>query len=139
TARCLPRVVRRARAVRLLVGDDARVAADLFRALRVAQQVGIVSLLPDEHEMRRCHELGDEAAARSGTRERIGAHAIPAGMRCVVVTGPQLLVDVRIDLLDDAYASEVELLPFHAEKVATAGRPLRREAPSARARRDEEP
>src|SRR5207237_3638753 len=43
-ARCLPRVVRGARAEVDLVRDDVRVAADLFRALRVAEEVRVVLL-----------------------------------------------------------------------------------------------
>ena len=76
----LPCVVRRARPERRLVVDDTRIAADLHRTRRVAQQVRVVSLLPDEHEMRGGHELRDERATGRRTGKRIGAHAVPAGM-----------------------------------------------------------
>ena len=62
----LPRVVRGARPEAVLVRDDARVAADLLRALRVPEQVRVVALLPDEDEMRGGHEVGDERAALAG-------------------------------------------------------------------------
>ena len=74
----LPRVVRRARPERRLVRDDPRVPADLLRALRVPEEVRVVALLPDEHEVGRGHEHGDERAALRGARERIGLHAEPA-------------------------------------------------------------
>src|SRR5689334_24153382 len=47
----------------------SRVPANLDGALRVAEEVRVVSLFPDEHEMRRCHELGDEARSEEHTSE----------------------------------------------------------------------
>ena len=75
-----PGVVRGARPETGLVLDDARVPADLLRALGVAQQVRVVALLPDEDQMRRGHELGDEVAPVRRARERIGRDAVPARM-----------------------------------------------------------
>ena len=63
----LPGVVRGARPERPLVGDDARVAPDLLRALGVAEEVRVVPLLPDEDQVRGGHELGDERAAGGRT------------------------------------------------------------------------
>src|SRR6185437_2849841 len=105
-------------------GDDPRVATDFLCALCMPQEIRVVAFLPHEHEMRGRHALGDKTATLSGTGERIGAHAVPAGMRVVVVTCPQLLVDVGIDVLDDACASEVELLPFRARNGSYAGGPF---------------
>src|SRR5213079_570477 len=86
----LPRVVRGARAEVDLVGDDPRVAAYLLRTLRVAEEVRVVLLLPDEHEMRGGHERRHEEAAGRRTRERIGADAEPADV-LMPVLGPELL------------------------------------------------
>src|SRR5207253_1918486 len=91
TTRGLPRVVRRARPVRRRVGHDARVAADLEGAPRVPEQVRVVALLPDEDQVRRGHELGDEVATGGGTRERVGAHAEPALVVLAALVGPQAL------------------------------------------------
>jgi hypothetical protein len=110
----LPRIVRGAGAEARLVRDDAWVAADLLRTLCVTKEIRVVALLPHEHEMRSRHELGDEAAPGSGARKRIRAYAVPPFVRRIVVTRPQLFVDVRRDLFDDAGATEAELLPFHA-------------------------
>src|SRR5919198_1618885 len=79
-ARGLPRVVRGAGAERRLVPDDARVAADLLRALRVPEKVRVVALLPHEDEVRGGHEVGDERAVLRGARERVGADAEPTGV-----------------------------------------------------------
>ena len=75
----LPDVVRGARAERRPVLDHARVPADLLRALRMAQEVRVVALLPDEDQMSGGHELGHVGAAR-GRQERVGGHAEPAGV-----------------------------------------------------------
>src|SRR5215475_8089767 len=74
----LPRVVRGARAEVGLVGNDPRVAADLHRALGMAEQVRVVALLPDEHEMGGGHEHGHEGAVGRRAGERIGADTEPA-------------------------------------------------------------
>ena len=50
------------------------------------EQVRIVALLPDEHEVRRGHEVRDERAPLGRARERIGADAVPAAVVAVVVT-----------------------------------------------------
>ena len=82
----------------------------------MAQQVRVVALLPDEHEVRRGHELGDERATGGGARKRIGAHAVPAGMLLAVVAGPDLLVYLGSGRLDDSRMPELELLPRHGPK-----------------------
>src|SRR4029077_9244588 len=68
-ARRLPRVVRSTRAEPHLVRDYPRVEADLLRTLRVAEEVRVVLLLPDEHEVGRRHELRHEEAAGRRTGE----------------------------------------------------------------------
>src|ERR1044072_7022871 len=88
--RRLPRVVRGTRAEIDLVRDDPRVAANLFRPLGVPQQVRVVLLLPDEHEVRGGHERRDEGASGSRTWERIGADAEPADV-LVAVLRPELV------------------------------------------------
>src|SRR5207245_9014108 len=55
------------------------------------EQVRVVALLPDEHEMRRRHEVRDERAARRRARERIGPDAEPAAVVGAVVVRPELL------------------------------------------------
>ena len=82
----------RARAERLLVLDDAGIAAHLHRPLGVPEEIGIVALLPDEHEMGGRHVARDERATRSGARERIGADAVPAEIVVGAVVLPELLV-----------------------------------------------
>ena len=56
------------------------------------QEIWIVSLLPDEHEMSGGHELGDVRTAGRGARKGIGAHAPPAGVITAPVVDPQILV-----------------------------------------------
>src|SRR4029077_16597605 len=91
TAGGLPGVVRGARTEPGLVRNHARIAPDLFRARGVAQQVRVVALLPDEHEVRRGHEVGHERAALGRTGKRIGADAEPAGVIVPVLPAPELL------------------------------------------------
>ena len=75
----LPRVVRRARPEAGVVGDDPRVASDLHRARGVAEQVRVVALLPDEHEMRRGHEDRDDVDTGAGHgTDRCGRSDQPA-------------------------------------------------------------
>ena len=78
----------RARRVR----DDPRVAADLDRPLRMPEEVRVVALLPDEHEVRGGHVLGHEGAARRpGTGTGRSARDQPSIVIGVVVP-PELLV-----------------------------------------------
>ena len=70
--------------------------------------------------MRGRHEDGDERAARRGARERIGAHAEPAGMVAVLFTGPQLLVLGRLDVLDGAGTPALKLLALHRARLANS-------------------
>src|SRR5207302_3234519 len=77
-SRRLPGVVGGIRAESRLVGDDVRIATDLLRALRVPQEVRVVTLLPDEDEMRGGHEVGDEGATRGRARKGVRANAEPA-------------------------------------------------------------
>ena len=73
-----PMVVRSAWPELGAVPGDAWVAPYVAGARRVPQQIGVVGRLPDQDQMRRGHELGDEAAAGGGARKRIGADAKPA-------------------------------------------------------------
>jgi hypothetical protein len=57
----------------------------------MAQEVRVVALLPDEDQVRRGHELGDEGAAGRGTRKRVGGHAEPARVVLAALVDPQLL------------------------------------------------
>src|SRR5207253_11461328 len=115
-ARGLPRVVRGARPVLGDVVDDARVAADVLRALRVVEQVRIVALLPDEDQMRGRHEDRDERAPRRGTREWIGADAAPAFMVAAILR-PELLV-LRLQLLLIKQLDASRLQRLHAPRPA---------------------
>src|SRR5581483_1550862 len=116
TAGGLPGVVRGARAEGRLVDDDARVAADLLGALRVPEQVGVVALLPHEHEVRRRHEAGDKRAPRRRAREGIGAHAVPAGTVAVLVVAPELLVFER-RLAGEGDGAALQPLALHAGRI----------------------
>ena len=69
-----------------------RVPPDLEGALCVPEQVRVVALLPDEHEVGGGHEVGDEETAARRARERIRLHAPPAGVVAGVVVTPQVLV-----------------------------------------------
>ena len=80
--------------------NDARVAADLHRALRVPEEVRVVPFLPHEHEVGRGHEDRDERARRSRARERIGADAEPARVVVVGVVDPEQLVFLEQLVLD---------------------------------------
>src|SRR3954471_16103131 len=106
-----PRVIRRARAVLLLVPDDPWVAADVECARRVLEQVRIVLLFPHEDQVRGRHEVGDVRTAARRTREGIGADAPPAAMIGVVVVGPELFL-LDEGLLVDGHS------PLHADRVA---------------------
>src|SRR5204863_4449819 len=86
-----PRVVRRARAVLPRVLLDARVPPHLLCTLRVVQEVWVVPLLPDQDQVGRGHELGDEVAAVRRARERIRANAEPAAVVPARVVRPELL------------------------------------------------
>src|SRR5437773_2776844 len=90
----LPRVIRRARAEVGLVLDDTGAAPDLLGAAGMSQQVGIVTLLPDQNQVRGGHELRDEVTAGSRARERDGGDAVPAGVVRLAALGPQLLFAV---------------------------------------------
>src|SRR5579859_223880 len=115
----LPGVVRGARTEVALVVDDPRVAADLHRTLRVAEEVRVVLLLPDEHEVRRSHEDRDEIAAGRRTRERVGAHAEPADVLGAVLR-PELLGLLGNAVLHEPASARVDLPTLHRAKVATA-------------------
>src|SRR5207237_103078 len=82
---------------RELVAYDPRVASDLLRALRMPEEVRVVALLPDQHEMSRGHEVGDEAAARRRARERIGPHAEPAAVIVAIVLVPELFLGLLVE------------------------------------------
>ncbi len=56
------------------------------------EEIRIVALFPDEHEVRCRHEVGDEGAFGSRTREGIRADTEPATVIATVVVVPQLLV-----------------------------------------------
>ena len=99
-ARRFPRVVRRARPERALVGDGPRIPADLLGALGVAQQVRVVALLPHEDEVCGGHELCDELAPRRRARKRVGGDAEPAGVVGVGVVGPELFLFEELLLLE---------------------------------------
>src|SRR5829696_9654805 len=94
--RRLPRVIRRAGTERPLVVDDRRVATDLLRALRMAEEVRVVAFLPDEDEVHGRHEEGDEIAARRRARKRVGADAEPAGMVGSSLLRPEGLLEDRL-------------------------------------------
>src|SRR5829696_1387202 len=107
----LPRVVRRARTEAPLVLHHSRVSPNLLRALRVAEEHGVVGLLPDEDEVDGGHELGDEVAAGRGTRKRVGRDAVPAAV-VVAVAGPEL------DFLAGPFQlDELDAPGFHAATV----------------------
>ena len=76
------------------------------------QEIRIVALLPDEHEVRCSHEDGDERTAGRRARKRIGSHAEPAGMVAFLLTGPELLVLDRLDLAR-AGTALLKLLALH--------------------------
>src|ERR671919_659948 len=95
-----PGVVRGARPERRLVLNDSWVAPDLFRALGVPEQVGVVALFPDENEMGGRHKVRHEHAPRRGTGKRVGGHAKPSGMVGVNVVRPELLLLDELRLLD---------------------------------------
>src|SRR5207248_8432972 len=120
TARRLPRVVRRARPERGLVRDDAGIAADLLRSAGMTEEVGIVALLPNEHEMRGGHELGDIRASRRRARERVGADTEPARMLAVLFALPELFVFDRLRLFDGMHVAASDLLPLHPRKGSGA-------------------
>jgi hypothetical protein len=94
----LPRVVRGARTERRLVLGDTRIASDLFRALRVPEEIRIVALHPHENEVCGGHEVRDERTALRGTRERISAHAEPAAVVVGVVFLPELFFFDELEL-----------------------------------------
>src|SRR4029077_11927902 len=119
----LPGVVRGARAEVGLVGDDARVPADFLRTPGVTQQVGIVTLLPHEHEVRRSHEFRNERAPGRRTRKWSGGDAVPPSVTLSLLAGPDLFVDLRPAVLHNAGPSDLEVLPFHAGKVAPMSTP----------------
>ena len=97
-SRGLPRVVRRARPEAGLVADDPRIPPYLLCALRVPEEVRVVAFLPDENEMGRGHEVGDEEAALGRAGEGIRADTEPATMVPVVVAQPQLFVRLALDV-----------------------------------------
>ena len=68
------------------------VPSDFLGALRVPEQIRVVALLPDQNEMRRRHEVGDERAPFRRAGEGIRAHAEPATVVSAAVVLPQLLV-----------------------------------------------
>src|SRR5262245_27452385 len=59
------------------------------------EEVGVVALLPDQHEMRGGHEVCDERAALGRAREGIGSDTEPAAVVAVVVTFPKLLLGLE--------------------------------------------
>src|SRR5439155_17947917 len=116
----LPRVVGGTGAEGRLVADHPRVATDLLRALGMPQQVRIVTLFPDQHEMRSRHEVGDERAARRRTGKRVGAHAVPAAVVAAVVLAPELLV-LGERLAGEDCSAQIEL-GIHAARIRIASR-----------------
>src|SRR5262245_16584455 len=124
----LPRVVRGARTEVAFVGDDPRVPAHLLRTLRMAEEVRVVPLLPDEHEMCGGHEDGHKRTPWRGARKRIRADAEPTDVLGAVL-GPEFLGFTRNRVLDYAGGAGLDLLPPHPRKgsdtfspVATCGR-----------------
>src|SRR5207302_1373857 len=117
--------------------DDARVPARLLRPLRVPEEIRVVALLPDQHEVGRGHEVGDELASGSRTRKRIGRHALPAAV-VVAVLDPELPLGGEL-LIFDRYASRLELL--HPAKASDGVRRpvLRTRVLEARGRRSGPP
>ena len=80
------------------------------------EQVRIVPLLPDEHEMSRGHEIGDERATGRGTRERVGADAVPAGVITAFVFTPELLV-LREQLVRENHGARLEAFRIHVGRI----------------------
>lgn len=56
------------------------------------EEVRVVTFLPDEDQMRCCHEVGHELATLSWTGKRIRTHARPPGVIARVVLVPELLL-----------------------------------------------
>src|SRR5439155_24977740 len=106
----VPRVVGGAGTEHRLVTDHMRVPADLLRPPGVPEQVRVVSLLPDEDQVRGGHELRDEAAARGGAGKGIGGDAPPAGVIGAVVLPPEFLFAESLELLDQHAADAGRLL-----------------------------
>jgi hypothetical protein len=88
----------------LLVGHHPRIPTDVLCPLGMPQEIRVVSLLPDEHEMRRRHELRHEGAPKSGAWKRVGANAPPTVVIAPVILVPQLLVDP--DLIIDVNGAD---------------------------------
>src|SRR5260221_14755100 len=116
-----PRVVRGARPELGAVPGHPWVAADVAGAGRVAQQVRVVERLPDEDQMRRGHELGDERTALRRARKRIRAHAEPAVVPALGVVLPEL--ELAVD--DNRLLLEEDLPALHREQGSGGGRRAR--------------
>src|SRR5450756_232429 len=96
TARRFPGVVGSAGSKRGLELGDTRIAVYLLGALSVTEEIGVVLFLPGEDQMRGCHELGDEGAARGRTGERSGGYAEPARVVVFAFVGPELFLFARL-------------------------------------------
>jgi hypothetical protein len=94
--RRFPGVVGGARTKRALEVDNPGVATYLLGTLGVSEEIGVVPVLPDEDQMRRGHELGDESAARGRAGKRFGRNAKPAAVILFAVIGPELFLLDRL-------------------------------------------
>ena len=101
---------------------DPWVAPDFLRALRVPEQVRVVPLLPDEHEMRSRHVIGDEGTTYRGAGERIGANAVPPEKVLGAVVCPEMLVFEGCFLVEQQGASLWPLVAVHRGTITTAAR-----------------
>src|SRR4029079_6276017 len=71
---------------------------------------------PDEDEMGRRHELGDEGAACGRARERSGGDAEPAGVVGRIVVAPEILSLLELEVLQEQLA-EAGLIRRHIETL----------------------
>src|SRR5207245_4829580 len=101
-------------------------------ALRVAEGIRLAALRPDEHEVGRCHELGDEIAPRRRAGKGIGADAEPPRMVRRGVVLPELLFPEELDVLQEDPPRPRRL--HRPTRLATAPTNRRRPAQPAEAR-----
>src|SRR4029453_14689865 len=80
------------------VGHDPRVAADLLRPLRVAEQVRVVAVLPDEDQGYGRHEHRHERAPGGWAGEGIRRDAEPPGAVVLGVVCPELFFGLELDV-----------------------------------------
>ena len=68
------------------------------------EEVRVVPLLPDEDQVGRSHEHGDERAPLGRAWERVGLDAEPAEMVARAVVPPEIFVDVLEEIVEDGRA-----------------------------------